>query len=163
MDLHLIKMAAGISSMQELMERQDYLRVQQLSYLSKAKQLKPGTDRLLHVTRFFPKRRDEILSKDMSAQDAAVCGSLYWVFQKRIQARQMIADFIEVSGDDGLVRCGILLEGPLVLVEHHVRKAFQGWRYLLADDAPPDQAGGFDPAVKIPENMRRDLQELCLL
>lgn len=163
MVLHLIKMAAGISSMQELIERQEYVRAQQHSYLSEAKLIKPRATRLLHVTRFFPKRRDEILSKNTNAQDAATYGSLYWVFQKRIQARQLIADFIEVSGDDGLVRCGILLEGPLVPVEHHIRKAFQGWRYLPAADAPADLAGGLDLAAKIPENMRRDLQELCLL
>jgi hypothetical protein len=42
------------------------------------------------------------------------------------------------------------------------RRAFQGWRYLDADDAPPDLTR---KAIKeaIPPKMRRELAELGLL
>ena len=155
MGLHLIKMAAGIASLPELEQRQSFVRArQQASHnagLARA-------DQIVHVTRFFPKRREEIL-----AAHEGVPGSLYWVFQKSIQARQEIADFVEVTGEDGQVRCGIVLTGPLVSVERSRRKAFQGWRYLPACDAPADLKGGGRNLFDIPMTMRRDLEELCLI
>lgn len=155
MALHLIKMAAGISSLQELVDRQDFVRRGQKDTL-KSKGF--TGQHLLHVTRFFPKRRDEILGKG-----GAEHGSLYWVFQKRVQARQVIVDFLEVRGEDGIMRCGIVLKGPLVMVRPQMRKAFQGWRYLPQDDTPVDmRAYSFDGGG-VSEQMRRDLEELCLL
>ncbi|CAN0529320.1 unnamed protein product, partial [Scytosiphon promiscuus] len=65
MGLHLITMAAGITSLQELEQRQTFLRTNEKD--------------LIHVTRFFPKRADEILNDKLTPP-----GSLYWVCQKRI-------------------------------------------------------------------------------
>ena len=155
MTLHLIKMAAGISSLQELEERQTYIKGLERPELAGHRL---GKNQIVHITRFFPKRRDEILFEE--AQDN---GSLFWVFQKRIQARQMIADFIEVTTEQGLTKCGIVLEGPLVPVERHIRPAFQGWRYLTGDDAPQDLSRHSLNVSKIPPQMRQDLEELCLI
>jgi len=148
-------MAAGISTLQELEERQTYLKTLKRPQLSRHH---ISTDQLVHITRFFPKRRDEITNK-ASHQS----GSLYWVFKKRIHARQAISDFIEVTGEDGLVRCGIVLQGPLVPVERQMRNAFQGWRYLPQDDVPNDLTGAQTQTKDIPPTMRKDLEELCLI
>ncbi len=155
MTLHLIKMAAGITSLQELEERQNYLRTGG-GDVSRLK--KEHLRELIHVTRFFPKRADEILNKDNNPP-----GSLYWVFQKRIQARQKIAEFREMPSEGGATKCGIVLEGPLVTVEMMPKKAFQGWRYLTEDDAPKDLNERALGREKIPPQMHADLIELCLL
>jgi hypothetical protein len=53
-----------------------------------------------------------------------------------------------------------------VLVEPTHRRAFQGWRYLKADDAPPDiakarKAPFVDP--KMTKEMQKELRKLGLL
>lgn len=171
MALHLIKMAAGISSLQELEDRQNYL-------LSKGRRNGTQQQELIHVTRFTPKRADEILqpttpsTPKLSSQDersviedpmSKVPGSLYWVFQKRIQARQKISEFREMPSEEGITKCGIVLEGPLVPVQMMPKKAFQGWRYLLPSDAPVDSLSGAKLNEEISPAMQADLIELCLL
>ena len=42
-------------------------------------------------------------------------------------------------------------------------RAFQGWRYLEAKDAPRDLSRAAPGAAKMPEQMRRELRELGLL
>lgn len=145
MALHLIKMAVGIQSIEEFQARQQ-------KYCQQAG-LKPGADLLIHTTRNFPKRRDEILKG----------GSLFWVFQKRIQARQKIIDLKELVDNEGGRRCGFILETKLIPVEKFPRKAFQGWRYLTGEDAPADIKGDHDAIEKMPPAMRQDLLELCLI
>jgi hypothetical protein len=43
------------------------------------------------------------------------------------------------------------------------KSAFQGWRYLKAGEAPADLAKGAKGAAALPEEMRRELQQLGLL
>lgn len=155
MALHILKMAAGISSLEELKERQAIIAARRAGRYGA---FQPGPGQIVHVTRFFPKRRDEVL-----ATSGAQPGSLFWVFNKRIQARQKIAGFIEVEGRDGRTRCGIVLEGAPLPVERHVRGAFQGWRYLEGRDAPPDLKRGSGDVGRIPAAMRRELEALCLI
>ncbi len=47
--------------------------------------------------------------------------------------------------------------------EPHPRRAFQGWRYLDAADAPRDAKGFAESADEIPPGMREDLRELRLI
>jgi hypothetical protein len=54
------------------------------------------------------------------------------------------------------------MEPRLILTQFQPKRPFQGWRYLKAADAPADlKTGGNLQAM--PEDMRRDLTELCLL
>ena len=81
-----------------------------------------------HVTRMWPKRKEMLLAG----------GSLYWVFKGLVLARQRIVRLEEVIGDDGIRRCGIVLDPKIVRTESQPRRAFQGWRYLPPADAPRD-------------------------
>ncbi|MEI2806731.1 MAG: DUF1489 domain-containing protein [Albidovulum sp.] len=76
----------------------------------------------------FPKRREEIVPG----------GSLYWVIRGMILCRQPIADLEAVTGADGIERCRIVFKPQIIPVRPTPRRAFQGWRYLEAADAPPD-------------------------
>lgn len=81
-----------------------------------------------HVTRMFPRREKELLEG----------GSIYWVIKGVVLARQKLIGFEKRAGADGIERCAILMEPPLIPTEPQPRRAFQGWRYLSAEDAPAD-------------------------
>jgi hypothetical protein len=138
MSLHLIKLCVGIDTVEEL-------RIWSEAY--KAKRRKQD-----HVTRMFPKRRDEILGG----------GSLYWVIKGMIACRQVIADLETVRGIDGIERCRIVFEPDVIAVRPTPRRAFQGWRYLDAAEVPPDlqQRSGISD---MSEQMQRELAELGLI
>jgi len=135
MTLHLIKLCVGVSEVSEME-----------AWVNNNRQTHD------HVTRMFPKRKDEIIPG----------GSLYWVIRGMILVRQPILDLEPVMGADGIGRCRIVFANKLVLVRPTPRRAFQGWRYLLAADAPPDfKAQG--KASQLSEAMRRELASLGLL
>jgi len=138
MTLHLIKLCVGVSEVSEL---RDWIR-----------DCRAGRDTLDHTTRMFPKRRDEILKG----------GSLYWVIRGLILCRQPIAGLEPVRGKDGIERCRIVFKPKIILVEPAPRRAFQGWRYLEAEDAPRDIVKGAR-AVEMSAKMRKELAELGLL
>jgi hypothetical protein len=138
MALNLIKLCVGVSEMEEMK-----------SWVAIAKGSGEALD---HVTRMFPRRKDEILPN----------GSLYWVIRGMILCRQPIADLEVVTGGDGIERCRIVFKPQIIPVRPTPRRAFQGWRYLLAEDAPIDMprgSGGKDMS----EKMRRELAELGLI
>lgn len=144
MTLHLLKLCVGETSIDSLREWQAR-RV--------AERRAAGRDaRHRHVTRMWPRRADEILGG----------GSLYWVIQGWITARQAIDGFEEVYRDDGIRRCGIILAPEIVAVSPRPRSAFQGWRYLAAGDAPPDARSGFAEAAEpfLPADLARALDGL---
>jgi hypothetical protein len=89
-------------------------------------------------------------------------GSLYWVIKGLILCRQPIAALTPVKGADGIERCRIEFKAHIVPVRPAPRRAFQGWRYLEAADAPPDLPKGGD-GKGMPEKLRRELAELGLL
>jgi len=121
--LHLVKLCVGAEGVDDLIAWQRG---------RSAKRRAAGLDpRPRHVTRMWPRRADELLQG----------GSLYWVFRGAILARQGIEDLQEVTGEDGIRRCAIVLAPQVTLVEARPRRPFQGWRYLAAKDAPPDLAG----------------------
>ncbi|MFC3568628.1 DUF1489 family protein [Paracoccus simplex] len=105
-----------------------------------------------HVTRMWPKREAELLDG----------GSIYWVFKGVMQARQRILDLQEVTGEDGIRRCALILEPALVRVAAVPRRPFQGWRYLPAADAPPDLPAGRGAEPNLPPEIARALAEMGL-
>ena len=86
----------------------------------------PGTTE--HVTRMWPKRADEILNG----------GSLYWVIKGVIQARQRLLGLAERRGQDGILRCALVLDAEVIRTENALRRPFQGWRYLDPAESPRD-------------------------
>lgn len=145
MPLHLIKLCVGVESVQDLADWQ----AGRLKQLKKA-----GAKPLLsHVTRMTPKRRDEILDG----------GSLYWVIKGQVSARQKLLDIRPFTDADGIGRCDLVLAPDVVPVLPQPRKAFQGWRYFDAKDAPPDIGGRGAGIADMPEDLRRELASLGLL
>jgi hypothetical protein len=138
MTLHLIKLCVGATSLEDLKD-----------WVKTCKRDQGYQD---HVTRMFPRRKDEILPD----------GSLYWVIKGMVMARQPIADLEQVRGSDGIERCRIVFKPRVIAVRPVPRRAFQGWRYLVASDAPPDLADR-QQADGMSEAMQRDLAVLGLL
>ena len=114
--LNLIKLCVGIDSIEHL-----------IAWRAKCNP-KGLESRSQHVTRMWPKRAQEILDG----------GSLYWVIKGAIQARQRITALNEAIGQDGIRRCAIVMDPKIIRTATAPRRPFQGWRYLLPEDAPPD-------------------------
>ena len=145
--LHLIKLSVGTDSIEDLAAWQ----TERLAQMKAGGEKKP---RLFHRTGQKPKRDTDLLDG----------GSIYWVIKGMIQARQQLSGFGEGVRPDGRPCCLILLERELIPVRPTPRRAFQGWRYLEADDAPPDLDGRLlDDLAGMPPQMRKDLADLGLI
>jgi hypothetical protein len=145
MTLHLIKLSVGTDSIEDL---EEWIKLK----LKERKKRRQKPERI-HTTRMFPKRVDELLDG----------GSIYWVIKGEILCRERILDLRQVTGKDGIRRCQLVLDPKLVPVRPRPFRAFQGWRYLDAKDAPPDLDRVGRGTAKLPEPMRRELRELGLL
>jgi len=135
---HLIKLSVGSESVESLAEWQETAR------------LKWPDQHPRHVTRMWPKRADEVLAG----------GSIYWVIKGVILCRQRILDLDEVIGEDGIRRCGIVLDKPLIRVEATPKRAFQGWRYLPPSDAPSDLGAARAQEDALPPDLQSALAEI---
>ncbi len=76
--------------------------------------------------------------------------------------RQRITAVEPAVRNDGSACAALMLDPLLVAVTGRPVKAFQGWRYLKAEDAPADldpnsQEAGLPPALA------QRLRELCLI
>lgn len=144
MTLHLVKLCVGADSVESLQAWIDFR-------MDNAR--KSGLPaETIHTTRMVPTRKDELLDG----------GSLYWVIKGKIQVRQHLIDIRPFTDQAGVKRCDLVMEPRLILTQYQPKRPFQGWRYLKVQDAPADlKAGG--AAHAMPEAMRRDLTELCLL
>jgi hypothetical protein len=80
-----------------------------------------------------------------------------------VLVRQRVLDLREEARDDGTRCCGIVLDTELVPTRPQPRRAFQGWRYLEAADAPPDGKSFDDRADAMPRAMREELRALRLI
>ncbi len=137
--LHLIKLCVGCDS-------PDDLRQWQAGRLA-------TQGRIVHVTRMTPKRADELLAG----------GSLYWVIKGIVRVRQPILALHEGADETGRGFCAIELDQGLVEVQSRPHRPFQGWRYLKADDAPPDLPQGTAGEAPPPPEMAAELRKLGLL
>jgi hypothetical protein len=143
MPLHLIKLCVGVDSVQEL---EDWI-------VEKRRKTKGNAREHIHTTRMVPKRADELLDG----------GSLFWVIRGELICRQTLLDVRPFVDREGIGRCRLVLEPKVVLVEPRPYRAFQGWRYLIAKEAPRDLGRVAPGVAKLPENLRRELRELGLL
>ncbi len=146
MTLHILKLCVGVDSVEELASWQR-------SHLATLQKSAPGAE-LMHVTRQTPRREGF----------APGTSSIYWVIGGYIRARQRITALREVQGTDGIVRCGLALDPELVATEPVPRRAFQGWRYFPAAEAPAGLIPGTDGGdAAMPPAMRQALMELRLI
>ncbi len=143
--LHLIKLCVGVSDLEELRAWQQ----QRLEKLRRSN----AVPELVHITRQTPRERSALLDG----------GSLYWVINGFIEARQRLMDIRPVQTADGVQKCALVFDPELVSVKPVPRRPFQGWRYLKPEEAPPD----LDKAVKegngMPPEMQRELAALGLI
>jgi hypothetical protein len=131
--LHLVKLCVGVD------------RVEQLTEWGRIERGR-GVPPIVH-TRQTPKRAAEILDG----------GSLYWVIKGVILCRQAIVR-IDTIEEGANTRCEIELAPEVVLTAPQPRRAFQGWRYFEAKDAPPDLTTG--EAEGLPPEVARELRAL---
>jgi hypothetical protein len=134
MTVHLLKLCVGAESVEDL-----------LSWQSE----RFGAEPAVHVTRMWPKREAEILAG----------GSLYWVFRGLVLARQRVLRLDRRTGEDGIARCAVTLDRAAVRVVPVPRRPFQGWRYLRAEDAPPDLARG-SAESELPTRLLAELADI---
>ncbi len=145
MALNLIKLCVGADSVRDL---EDWIK-QKL----RDKRKRGEKPEHIHRTRMVPKRADELTDG----------GSLYWVIRGEIMCRQRIRAIRPFRDKDGIGRCGVVLDPKVVLVAPRPFRAFQGWRYLAANDAPRDLDKAAPGAAAMPEKLRRELRELGLM
>jgi hypothetical protein len=107
---------------------------------------------LRHLTRHFPKRAAEIVEG----------GSLYWVIAGTMRVRQRILAITPARREDGSAGCAIHLDPQLVPIAARPVKAFQGWRYLAREQAPPDLPAGAE-GDDLPPELAEALRSLALL
>jgi hypothetical protein len=145
MPLHLIKLCVGCDAIEEL---EDWIE-RRLRAARRARR-KPEHR---HTTRMIPKRLDDLLDG----------GSLYWVIRGNVQARQPLVDIRPFRDGEGVSRCHLVLDPKVTPTEWQPRRAFQGWRYLNAEEAPRDLAAGREGLRNLPPDLRRELSDLGLL
>jgi hypothetical protein len=134
MALHLIKLVVGLDTVEELISwRKDQATV--------------GEPWLLR-TRQTPKRAAELLAG----------GSVYRVFKGFVLCRQRILA-VDTVGEGQAARCQVTLDPEVVLTAPLPRRPFQGWRYFLHDDVPPD-LGRPGEAVAVPQELAAKLREI---
>lgn len=132
MALHMIKLCVGADTVEDLI---DWRRTH----------MDPGP--WILRTRQTPKRAAEMMDG----------GSVYRVFKGQILCRQRILDVATV-GEGVNARCEVTLEEEVVRVVPTPRRAFQGWRYLEAKDAPVDLLA--EVFGDIPPDLARQLREV---
>lgn len=131
MSLHLIKLCVGADTPEDLR-------------VWREARAKAGHRPIVH-TRNTPKHAAELLDG----------GSLFWVFRGVVLIRQRIAA-IETVGEGVQRRCEILLDDAQIPTAPQPRRAFQGWRYLEAKEAPADfgEAANGDLPLELARRLR---------
>ena len=138
MTYNLKKIAVGIETI-------DRLRIRQEMLFS-------AYGKIIHTTRNMPKQKDQLIKT----------GSIFWIIKRNVLVRQKILDIISVIRDDGSKGCEIELDKNLVRVIPTPMKPFQGWRYYMVDDTPPDLNLGNLENEDLPENINSELIKLGL-
>lgn len=138
--LHLQKLSVGTETVEGLAEWQATPRAQSDDGLPR------------HITRMWPKREAELVDG----------GSIFWVIKGIILCRQRIVRLDEYWRD-GIRYCAITNDPELVRVAATPRRAFQGWRYLNPNDAPPDLRKSQQDEPALPPDLSRALTDIGVL
>ena len=143
MALHMIKLCVGCDTVEELLAwRREISRAGQ-GGSGDVESARAGQPWILR-TRQTPKRAAEMCDG----------GSLYRVFKGFILCRQTILA-VNTVGEGPAKRCEVTLGETVTLTVPAPRRAFQGWRYLPASDAPLDLESGEAGAAAPPELVRK--------
>ncbi len=144
MSLNLLKTAAGLQEIDQLIARQ-----------ANNKFVYNGKKVTWAYTRYAPKRADEIIESG---------GSIYWILKNRIQVRQKILGF-EMAQDESDTWCKIVVEPQLWRTYSQQKRAIQGWRYLEGKGVPADRRLYItgENEDDMPEEMAVELKKLGLL
>ena len=139
MTIHLIKLCVGVADVA-------HLRSIQTRRLAECGEV-------FHRTRMRPRREAELLDG----------GSIFWVIRGVIAVRQRVLGLHDDIKPDGLPCCRLELDPTLVETRRRSQRAFQGWRYLVRADAPPDIAGPPGGGDELPPELADELRRLGLL
>jgi len=142
MALHLIKLAVGVTDLA-------HLKTLQAARRKERGMAARGPDWV--YTRNTPKRSDDLLDG----------GSLYWIIKGVMRCRQQLVGFEEDYDGEGRRYCKIKVKRAIVPTAPVAFKAFQGWRYMEDERAPPDLSRG--DTADMPADMAADLKRLGLL
>ena len=138
MSYNLKKIAVGIKSIERLKIRQQMLF--------------ENYGAIVHTTRNMPKQKADLIKT----------GSMYWIIQRNVLVRQKILDITSVIRSDGSKGCEIILDKDLIKVIPTPMRPFQGWRYYMDDDTPPDLNINDDGSEDIPDEVNSELIKLGL-
>ena len=138
MSYNLKKIAVGIKTIERLKIRQ--------------RMLFDNYGAILHSTRNMPKQKADLIKT----------GSMYWIIQRNVLVRQKILDIQSVIRSDGSKGCEIELDQDLIKVIPTPMRPFQGWRYYMKDDIPPDLNINDDGSEDIPDDVNSELIKLGL-
>ena len=138
MSYNLKKIAVGIKSIERLKIRQQMLF--------------ENYGAIVHSTRNMPKQKADLIKT----------GSMYWIIQRNVLVRQKILDIKSVIRSDGSKGCEIELDRDLIKVIPTPMRPFQGWRYYMDEDIPPDLNINDDGSKEIPDEVNSELIKLGL-
>ena len=138
MSYNLKKIAVGIKSIERLKIRQQMLFE---NYVA-----------IVHTTRNMPKQKADLIKT----------GSMYWIIQRNVLVRQKILDITSIIRSDGSKGCEIILDKDLIKVIPTPMRPFQGWRYYMEEDIPPDLSINDDGSEEIPDEVNSELIKLGL-
>ena len=138
MSYNLKKIAVGIKTIERLRIRQQMLF--------------ENYGAIVHTTRNMPKQKADLIKT----------GSMYWIIQRNVLVRQKILDIKSVIRSDGSKGCEIELDRDLIKVIPTPMRPFQGWRYYMDEDIPPDLNINDDGSEEIPDEVNSELIKLGL-
>ena len=143
MALHILKVAAGVSSLEHLRQVVD-----RYSYMD------AELGHIMHMSsRNTPRRMGEVLDG----------GSVFWIIKRAIVARADLIAIREVVREDGKKGCQMCIRPNVIPTIPQPKRGFQGWRYLKHDDAPQDLESDAPSSGTGSPELARELKSLGLI